>query len=235
MQSFQSSEAQRAFTFDINARMVWITDRELLDGLRRYAAGNGMRPFRVADFREWEDRPFDPATAIKRFGSWRKALALIGIGSIRPRTYEPGELMENLERVWRELGRRPGVHQIKRRGMCGIRPYCRCWGSLKRACELLAEHHAGRMTREELLRVPERGRGPGKPRHRRKRISLELRWRIFKRDEFRCGACGKSPATHRGVDLEVDHIVPVSKGGGNEETNLRTLCRACNRGKKDRE
>jgi 5-methylcytosine-specific restriction endonuclease McrA len=29
----------------------------------------------------------------------------------------------------------------------------------------------------------------------------------------------------------VDHIVPVSRGGGNDEANLRTLCRACNVGK----
>jgi hypothetical protein len=31
--------------------------------------------------------------------------------------------------------------------------------------------------------------------------------------------------------LEVDHFEPFSKGGSDNETNLKTLCRPCNRGK----
>lgn len=33
------------------------------------------------------------------------------------------------------------------------------------------------------------------------------------------------------VILEVDHIVPVAEGGGNDIVNLITSCRECNRGK----
>src|ERR1035437_9723912 len=33
------------------------------------------------------------------------------------------------------------------------------------------------------------------------------------------------------VKLEMDHSVPVSKGGKTEESNLQTLCRRCNRAK----
>jgi 5-methylcytosine-specific restriction endonuclease McrA len=82
------------------------------------------------------------------------------------------------------------------------------------------------LTREELLRA-----GPGRKGRRRKWIAAAVRWRVMKRDGFRCVACGKSPATHKGVDLEVDHVRPVSRGGGDQEGNLRTLCFACNRGK----
>jgi 5-methylcytosine-specific restriction endonuclease McrA len=221
-----STGAGDAFEFDINARRVQITDGELLDGLRRYAAAHGPGPFRCRDFRGWRERPFEPATAIHRFGSWRRALELIGIEGGRPRMHEPEELMANLEDVWRRMGRPPGVRQLRRRGKYCSQPYCRCWGSLRRACELLAAHKRGEMTREELLRA-----GPG--RVGRKQVSLEVRWRVLRRDRYRCVVCGKSPALDGGVELEVDHIVPVARGGGNGEENLRTLCGACNRGKKD--
>ena len=54
-----------------------------------------------------------------------------------------------------------------------------------------------------------------------------LRYQILKRDR-RCVLCGVGPGEAR---LEVDHIVPRSKGGSNELTNLQTLCDGCNRGK----
>ena len=45
------------------------------------------------------------------------------------------------------------------------------------------------------------------------------------RDGARCRRCRTA------VNLEIDHIVPVSKGGRTEEVNLQTLCRRCNRRK----
>ncbi len=45
--------------------------------------------------------------------------------------------------------------------------------------------------------------------------------------DFRCLACGKSE-TDLGEVLAVDHIVPVSKGGGNTIVNIEPLCRSCN-------
>jgi len=55
-----------------------------------------------------------------------------------------------------------------------------------------------------------------------------LRHKILKRDRFTCQACGaRSPD----VELEVDHKVPVFRGGTDDESNLTTLCKECNRGK----
>ena len=62
-------------------------------------------------------------------------------------------------------------------------------------------------------------------------ISQKLRFEVFKRDSFKCQYCGRSAPD---VLLHVDHINPVSKGGGNDLLNLTTACVECNQGKRDR-
>ena len=62
----------------------------------------------------------------------------------------------------------------------------------------------------------------------RSEMTLRLRYSIMKRDNFMCVLCGRRPPE---VELHVDHIKPVSKGGTNDESNLRTLCADCNMGK----
>ena len=54
-----------------------------------------------------------------------------------------------------------------------------------------------------------------------------LKWKIFRRDNFTCQKCGSQDT------LELDHIIPVSKGGSNKKDNLQTLCFSCNRKKRD--
>ncbi len=68
----------------------------------------------------------------------------------------------------------------------------------------------------------------------RKSIPLELRVQILVRDEYCCCICGASRHLDRRVQLEVDHILPVSRGGTNRPDNLQTLCWKCNRGKSNR-
>ena len=65
----------------------------------------------------------------------------------------------------------------------------------------------------------------------RKPISNKLRFEILKRDGFTCQYCGRKAPE---VELEIDHIVPVAKGGSNEIDNLITACHECNNGKFDR-
>ena len=66
----------------------------------------------------------------------------------------------------------------------------------------------------------------------RRLMSASLRYDILVRDGFRCRICGAS--AQDGVKLHVDHIIPVSKGGKTEKSNLRTLCERCNLGKGDK-
>lgn len=63
---------------------------------------------------------------------------------------------------------------------------------------------------------------------RRKPVGKRLRFSIFARDNFTCKYCGKQSDE---VPLHLDHVIPVSKGGTNDESNLVTSCRDCNLGK----
>jgi len=47
----------------------------------------------------------------------------------------------------------------------------------------------------------------------------------MKRDRFMCTYCG---ASGNDTELEIDHIIPVSKGGSNHISNLTTACKSCN-------
>lgn len=53
-------------------------------------------------------------------------------------------------------------------------------------------------------------------------IPEELRWEVFERDNFTCLHCGSRRM------LRADHIIPHSKGGKTNKSNLQTLCRVCN-------
>ncbi|RSC23542.1 HNH endonuclease [Acinetobacter sp. FDAARGOS_515] len=88
------------------------------------------------------------------------------------------------------------------------------------------------------------------PRYRAKRARRDARKRkaitaapidpimILERDKWKCYLCGiDTPKTLRGTIKdnapEVDHIIPLSKGGGHVESNLRCACRKCNAEKSD--
>ena len=68
------------------------------------------------------------------------------------------------------------------------------------------------------------------PEQYKKRVGLspKTRFKVFGRDDFTCQYCGRKPPE---TILEIDHIRPASKGGSDDEKNLRTACRDCNRGK----
>ena len=62
-------------------------------------------------------------------------------------------------------------------------------------------------------------------------MTTKLRAYIKARDNFTCCQCGNSTKAEPNLLLEVDHIVPIAKGGLTKEDNLQTLCWKCNRSK----
>lgn len=65
-------------------------------------------------------------------------------------------------------------------------------------------------------------------------MTRKLRAYIKERDNYTCCICKNSVYNEPNLLLEVDHIIPISKGGMTEENNLQTLCWKCNRAKADK-
>ena len=80
------------------------------------------------------------------------------------------------------------------------------------------------------------------------KLKKHIKSKIFIRDGYKCVYCGKSlddrippPPNHwyferlkHLTDKTIDHIIPLSKGGRNEENNLVACCEKCNRFKADK-
>lgn len=64
-------------------------------------------------------------------------------------------------------------------------------------------------------------------RRKRQKISKRRRREIYIRDHYQCRNCGSKES------LTIDHIFPISRGGGNEVENLQLLCASCNEAKAD--
>src|ERR1700722_6922351 len=57
-------------------------------------------------------------------------------------------------------------------------------------------------------------------------IPRDVQFRVLKRENQICRECGRSVQDE---DVEFDHVIPYSKGGSSDESNVRLLCKKCNR------
>ena len=71
-------------------------------------------------------------------------------------------------------------------------------------------------------------------RDQRALMTNKLRENIKIRDNYTCCNCKNSLYKEPNLLLEIDHIIPVSKGGYTVEDNLQTLCWKCNRSKSNK-
>lgn len=199
---------------------------------------------------------FSIATFQRHFGSWQEAVRRIGRHDGHAGKYADEELFSELQLLWEALGRQPTFQEMNRDGRISGGVFQRRFGSWMKAihafCADRESPHEAEIASvpvaaiqiqttqvtafvEELAPSPEpcmpmtttilvdSRRAPGK----------RLRFRVLQRDGFRCLLCGRSPATHHGVALQTDHIIPWSRGGLTVFENLRTACDDCNGGKSD--
>lgn len=169
-------------------------------------------------------------TVYNKFGSWPNALKAAGlklksnIGS----TISNESLFQNLQEVWIALERQPKYKDmVPPLSEYHASTYERRFGGWRKALIAFVEY----IDQDENERGDIRAELPLTKNRTQRTPNLRLRFKVLKRDNFKCRKCGRSPANDPSIILEVDHIKPWSKGGETIEGNLQTLCNECNQGK----
>ncbi|HEX6807558.1 MAG TPA: HNH endonuclease [Gemmatimonadaceae bacterium] len=101
----------------------------------------------------------------------------------------------------------------------------------------IIEADAGRFVHSERLTLPRPAvirlvRFIHVPRRFRRQVTNTF---LFARDRYRCQYCGRTAAELRPREsLTRDHLIPMSRGGTNDWTNVVTACSPCNTRKGNR-
>ncbi len=175
----------------------------------------------------------------RHFGSWKAFVEGAGL-SVSPEYHEPAnedQLFENIEKIWELLGRQPKTSDFSESISCfSASTYKRRFGSLRKALEAFVASVAMEGTAQvenspkQIAEIT-----PQQSALKVHKTSLTVSWRmrflVMRRDDFKCRIDGKSPATHPGTVLVVDHVTPWDAGGETVMENLQTLCEPCNGGK----
>ncbi|MFZ5993533.1 MAG: homing endonuclease associated repeat-containing protein [Thermodesulfobacteriota bacterium] len=191
---------------------------------------------------------FSPNTLVRRFGSWQAALEENGLKRTRQYRVTAEEYFENLEFLWRTLGRQPHYSEVQKPlSKYSASAYEHKFGSWRKALEAFVEfvntdapetnsdqHEEAQLS--DTFPAPQSASqsvtsSTGGTRKTTRSISWRLRFLVLRRDSFKCRICGSSPATDPGIVLHVDHIKAWSTGGETLIENLQTLCQRCNIGK----
>lgn len=201
-----------------------VSNEEIITDIRRVAELAGTSILSQKLYSEFGK--YDPTTASRRFGSWNQAVKVAGLDVANEFNYSDERLFENIMRLWEHYGRQPRLAELLRpTSLISPGPYKRRFRTWMAALEEFIAY----ANSQDILppnpsaaaTVPRKNRDP----------SLRLRFRVMKRDNFTCRACGRSPALQAGLLLHIDHIKPWSLGGETTEENLQTLCEPCNLGK----
>ncbi|OGO92329.1 MAG: hypothetical protein A2Y17_08245 [Clostridiales bacterium GWF2_38_85] len=182
-------------------------------------------------------------TILSRFTSWSEALTRANLEQTCFKVINNNDLFFEIERMWTKKGKQPTSSDIKN-GLSkySLNTYSRKFGGWRNALLAFVEYINNNEDFEED--IVEKFNIHNKPiedskenivihRKTSRDINLRLRFKVMQRDNFKCCACGASPAKDPNVELHIDHIFPWSKGGETVIDNLQTLCSKCNLGKSD--
>jgi len=177
---------------------------------------------------------------LSEFGKWQKALDSIGVElklkRIKRSIISTKELFNEMERIWKSLGHRPSKTEWDlAKPKHSYSTYKQRFGGWANACLQFIEYKMGNIVvvedGKEGVPLSSPVKIDTKNQETKRQIPPKLRLKVWTRDKLRCVVCGRSPATHLGTVLHIDHILPYSKGGKTTPDNLRTLCAECNWGK----
>ncbi|MBF0428791.1 MAG: HNH endonuclease [Magnetococcales bacterium] len=210
-----------------------VSDEELMEDLKSVAEEIGTGTLSLKQYRE--HGKYDDSNLSRRFGTWNQALAKAGIALLNEIYYPDERLFENILVLWQHYGRQPRRSELALSpSQVSQGPYRRRFGSWVVALQAFVEYANSVGTEfsepsekpvNTVLKETGTGRDP----------SLRLRIKVLIRDRSTCCICGASPATTPGTILQIDHIVPWSKGGKTVPDNLQILCSFCNNGKSNLE
>lgn len=171
---------------------------------------------------------YNASTVSHRFITWNAALENAGLQINRIQNISDEELLINLGNVWKLLDRQPSRNFMQK-------PFSKYSGDVY-------ENRFG--TWSKAIRVYKQFKKTGEvPRYRKagnsakrkkvkfknaRNVNIYMRLKVLELGRFRCSNCKRSPATHKNIKLEIDHIIPWSKGGETIIDNLQVLCRQCN-------
>jgi hypothetical protein len=179
---------------------------------------------------------FTSGTISTRFGSWNNGLTKAGLKVVEEKNVSEIKLFENLKRVWNYKSAQPVFRDMNNPPSdYAASTYAERFGSWKNALKSFVNFiNSDEFVKDAKINESslQQAKKIIKPKKRTSRnISERLRFRILLRDGFRCQTCGGSPVKEAGIDLDVDHIIPWSKGGETIPENLQTKCKRCNLGK----
>ncbi len=204
------------------------SDQELIEDLKRVAQELGKNKVTIDEYKK--KGKFHWNTLSRRFGTWNKALEKVGLEKTNDLNISNEDLLENIKDVWLKIGRQPLYAEMgKPLSKFSVDTYNRRFGSWRKALEKFVEFvNSEEIETEKTI--------ASKPevisRHKTKRdVNWRLRFLVMRKDNFKCVACGRNPATDPNIILHVDHIKAWDKGGETVFENLQTLCSVCNIGK----
>lgn len=213
-------------------KAIILSKNDILKDLNRFREVCGKKSFTTREYDAWNKKRLTSASITRLFGAWSKAMAKAGLKPTCVQKKDSREMVEIFKQCWATLGSEPTGEQFKSylhriNSPYKWSSYKGYFGSLGRLAQRIEDHQDGKISDDQLYERYSQKRN-------RRTVPLNVRYSILRRDGERCVLCGASPRDNSIVVLEVDHIIPVSKGGDDSLSNLRTLCKDCNQGKKDK-